>query len=111
MKTKTLLIRFNPAYQGLSKKYHGYSFKDFLHTYDPKSLELEQFWVEVTTHDGWKAPLYSSVKLLSGNAILATYEDESSLTEPKSEDGKWSLVQAPKKLFYPGPYYRSEERR
>lgn len=105
IKETTLTIDSNPAYGGLKKIYRGYDFFDFLKLAAPSLDSKSKFEIEVTTHDGWTGPAYSSDLLRSGQALLAIAETEESLKKPVSEDGKWSMVVTPDSTLYPGPYY------
>jgi len=95
----------NPAYAGATKKYKGFHFISILKKIDKKLNFDKPFKIEVTTLDGWKAPLYSSQLLIKSNATLAIEELKKTLSTPVSKDGKWSIVVTDKKRLYPGPFY------
>lgn len=105
LQKSSLTVISNPAYKGAKKKYEGYRLIDFLKQFVPAFDASKPFWLEITTEDGWKAPIYYSGTLLSGKAMLAVREAKQTLTEPISKDGLWSIVVTEKKNFYPGPFY------
>lgn len=96
----------NPAYKGLKKSYEGFDFIKIVKVIDPDLIASKKpFWIQVTTLDGWTAPVYESKTLIAGKALLAIRELPATLTQPVSQDGKWSIVVTPKKEFNPGPFY------
>ncbi len=105
LRTSSLVVKANPAYNGATKEYVGLSFIDFLKLFDPSLTVSEPFWIKVTTIDGWTPPIYKSSLLIKGEALIATREKPSTLSSPISEDGLWTIVVTEKKNFYPGPFY------
>lgn len=102
---KSITVKSHPAYAGKLKSYIGVDFLDLLSKYDPE-LKLDgEYWLEIETEDGWKAPLYSSDLWRKSRLLLALKETPNSLKEPISKDGLWSLLKTSKKVFYPGPLY------
>lgn len=104
--SEDLVVLSHPAYKHTSKSYRGFRLVKLLKGLDSDTAyDSKKFWIQVSCQDGWKAPPYDSDFLIRGKALLAYEEEPSSLKEPISKDGLWSLAVDKGKQYYPGPYY------